>query len=50
VVVQVREVRLTPDLIQGDYLNDEAQRERMQNWVQDIWERKDALLEKMSHA
>ncbi len=45
--VRARLEDLPEDLMQGDYLHDEAYRNRIQQWVQGLWERKDADLEEL---
>jgi hypothetical protein len=41
----VRSIPIPPDLIGGDYIGDEAYRARVQAWVREMWERKDAEVE-----
>jgi 1-acyl-sn-glycerol-3-phosphate acyltransferase len=45
VVVQVRELPIPAELLHGDYAGDAAFRARMQAWVQQLWQEKDATLE-----
>ena len=45
--VRVKEVLIPPEFIGRDYLEDEAFREKFQLWVQELWERKDALIDQM---
>jgi hypothetical protein len=44
--VLVRERPLPPDLIGGDYENDDDYRQRFQTWLNGLWEEKDALIER----
>ncbi len=41
VVVDVREVVVEPWMQGGDYLNDQAYRDRFQRWLTDLWQSKD---------
>jgi hypothetical protein len=45
--VHVDVLPIPADLIAGDYEGDEAFRSRFQDWVNGIWARKDARLERM---
>ena len=45
IVVRVRSVPIPPDLVGGDYIGDAAYRERVQAWVREMWERKDAEID-----
>lgn len=45
IVVQVRERPIPAGLAGGDYENDPAFRERIQDWVNAVWEEKDAAIE-----
>jgi 1-acyl-sn-glycerol-3-phosphate acyltransferase len=46
-VVRVRELPVPADLPAGDYENDPEFRQRFQEWVRQIWEEKDAELERL---
>ena len=46
-VVEVREIPIPKDLIGGSYLEDAKYRERMQQWVADLWQRKDHRLSEL---
>jgi 1-acyl-sn-glycerol-3-phosphate acyltransferase len=48
--VHIRERPIPPELLGGDYQNDPAFRERMQNWLNDVWSEKDRLITKLSAA
>ena len=45
-----RSVPIPPDLIGGDYIGDAAYRERVQTWVREMWERKDAEIDRLLKA
>lgn len=45
--VHVDTIPIPPDMIHGDYEGDEAFRARFQEWVNGLWARKDARLERM---
>ncbi len=45
VVVQVEEVAIPLEMIQGDYENDAVFRQNFQNWINKIWQDKDNLIE-----
>ena len=47
VVVRVKEYLIPEDLLEGNYLEDEAYRGRFQAWVRDIWKKKDQLLDEL---
>lgn len=47
VVVDVRQRKLEPWLIDGDYETDREFRKSMHAWLSDIWTEKDAILEEM---
>jgi 1-acyl-sn-glycerol-3-phosphate acyltransferase len=42
--VSIRERQIPPELLTGDYQNDPAFRERMQNWLNDLWADKDRTI------
>lgn len=47
-VVHVEEKQIPHDLRQGDYENDDDYRQRFQQWVQQLWQDKDQLLNTLS--
>ena len=47
VVVRVETVDIPPELLSRDYLQDEAFRLQVQQWVGDLWQRKDEQLEQL---
>jgi hypothetical protein len=42
--VSIRERPIPADLLNGDYQNDPAFRERLQTWLNDLWADKDRTL------
>ena len=46
--VQVRERPIPAQFVQGDYRNDAALRERMQAWINEVWEEKDRAVARLS--
>lgn len=44
VQVHIQERPIPPALMQGDYRDDAEFRQRMQDWLNDLWQQKDALL------
>jgi len=44
--IHIEKMEVTPDLI-GDYESDPEYRSRFQNWINNLWEEKDLLLERM---
>ena len=46
--VHVRERSIPAELLGGDYQHDAAFRERMQNWLNDVWTEKDELIAQLS--
>ncbi|MFI8481774.1 acyltransferase [Pseudomonas sp. NPDC078700] len=44
VVIDIQTLELEPALHQGDYQNDEQFRLQVQNWVSEMWQRKDARI------
>ena len=54
VIVHVEETKIPSDMLDGDYLEDPVFRERVQEWVRGLWEKKDdriaALLAEASNA
>jgi 1-acyl-sn-glycerol-3-phosphate acyltransferase len=49
VVVRVRKLPLPAELVQGDYVRDPAFRGNVQRWVNELWQVKDALIERITH-
>ena len=47
VIVDIRTRELDPALWQGDYENDPAFRQTVQNWVNQLWMEKDARIEQL---
>lgn len=47
VVVRVETLAIPPELRNRDYLQDDAYRLQVQQWVGDLWEQKDALLSRL---
>jgi 1-acyl-sn-glycerol-3-phosphate acyltransferase len=45
IAVRVKKYDLPPDILKGDYQNDPEFRARFQSWVNDVWSRKDAVIE-----
>jgi len=45
VIVQVDKLKIPPQFLEGDYMNDPAFRKQFQGWVRDLWEQKDARIE-----
>ena len=48
--VSIRERAIPAELLGGDYQNDAAFRERMQNWLNEVWAQKDQLIAQLSHS
>lgn len=48
IVVHANLRPIPPDILAGDYENDPASKERMQEWVSELWAEKDALIEEIS--
>lgn len=46
--VHIRELPIPTELLGGDYQNDAAFRERMQNWLNEVWSQKDRLIAQLS--
>lgn len=42
--VKIRELRIPAELLDGDYQNDPAFRDRLQGWLNDLWIEKDRLI------
>ncbi|HVK61422.1 MAG TPA: acyltransferase [Bdellovibrionales bacterium] len=49
VVVRVRQLEIPQDMLGGNYLEDEAYRERLQEWLRTLWKEKDDLLSELAH-
>lgn len=47
VIVEIRQIQIPPELIGGSYLGDPTYREKMQNWVQNLWQEKDQALTRL---
>lgn len=47
VKVEVRRLMIPPEFSRGDYENDAAFRQKIQNWVADLWAQKDAQISRM---
>lgn len=45
IVVEVKKLQIPPDVLNGDYFENEEFRVRVQNWIRDIWQEKDLLIE-----
>jgi 1-acyl-sn-glycerol-3-phosphate acyltransferase len=45
--VRIRELPIPAELLEGDYQNDPAFRERVQNWLNDIWAEKDRTIARL---
>jgi 1-acyl-sn-glycerol-3-phosphate acyltransferase len=41
IVVRVHRIEIPQEIISGDYLHDNSQRIKVQNWIREIWQRKD---------
>jgi 1-acyl-sn-glycerol-3-phosphate acyltransferase len=50
VTVRVRQREIPAALLEGDYLGDKAFRAQMQEWVNQLWADKDALLDELTRA
>ncbi|MEO7916836.1 MAG: acyltransferase [Dokdonella sp.] len=46
--VSIRQIPIPPELMSGDYENDVAFRERIQEWINQLWTDKDASIDAMS--
>ncbi|MBX2987848.1 MAG: acyltransferase [Bdellovibrionaceae bacterium] len=44
VIVRIREISIPIEFLGGDYQNDPVFREKIQNWVSNLWEEKDQLI------
>lgn len=47
IIVHIEHIQLSPEIFSGDYLEDPIFRERFQNWVCELWQRKDNLIEQL---
>ncbi len=47
VIVDIRSRGIDPALIKGDYENDPAFRQSVQNWVNQLWTEKDARIDRL---
>lgn len=47
VIVDVRKIQIPQELLEGNYLEDPAFREKMQLWVSEIWWQKDRLISRL---
>ncbi|MES3039094.1 MAG: acyltransferase [Bdellovibrionota bacterium] len=47
VKIHVERMIIPPDILEGHYLDDPVFRERVQNWIQEIWEAKDQRISQM---
>ncbi|MEW5765025.1 MAG: acyltransferase [Acidobacteriota bacterium] len=47
IVVHVERLEIPEEFSRGDYLDDPVLRERFQEWVRELWARKDALIERL---
>jgi 1-acyl-sn-glycerol-3-phosphate acyltransferase len=48
IVVHANLRPIPQDILAGDYENDQAAKQRMQDWVSELWAEKDALIEEIS--
>lgn len=49
VIVHVEQMEIPPELLAGDYMNDDAFREMFQGWVNELWLEKDRLIGRLLH-
>jgi 1-acyl-sn-glycerol-3-phosphate acyltransferase len=47
IIVQIRQSRIPDDLLRGDYLRDSEFRRKFQQWLNELWERKDAVIDRL---
>jgi 1-acyl-sn-glycerol-3-phosphate acyltransferase len=47
VIVRARRLAIPAEMLEGDYAEDPAFRERFQEWVRELWSEKDALIERL---
>ncbi len=50
VVIRVEKIAIPSEFLSGNYLEDAAYRENIQNWIRDLWLRKDLLLSNLAAA
>jgi 1-acyl-sn-glycerol-3-phosphate acyltransferase len=50
IAVRMRELPVPPQLCEGDYAKDAAQRARLQQWLADLWREKDLQLDELQAA
>jgi hypothetical protein len=48
--VEIHEIPIPEQLLGGSYLNDLVYREKMQTWIQQLWEQKDRRLSELKAA
>ncbi|MDX1481683.1 MAG: acyltransferase [Woeseiaceae bacterium] len=46
--IEVRQRRLQPWLLEGDYIDDRDHRRRFHRWLADLWREKDAILQRLN--
>jgi 1-acyl-sn-glycerol-3-phosphate acyltransferase len=47
VTVHIRDIRIPADLLRGGYADDARCREAFQQWIRNVWQEKDALIERL---
>ncbi|MFQ5420069.1 MAG: acyltransferase [Anaerolineae bacterium] len=47
VIVRVEELKIPTEFFHGDYLNDPQFRQRFQQWVNQLWQQKDGVIDQM---
>ena len=50
VVADVRRIEIPKVLLEGNYLEDDAVRDRMQSWIREAWAEKDQLIDQLKSA
>jgi 1-acyl-sn-glycerol-3-phosphate acyltransferase len=48
ILIKINKIQITDDLI-GDYVNDPHFRQHMQEWINQLWHKKDESIEQMTH-
>lgn len=48
IIVHVRKLEIPPEVLKGDYLENPADRQRFQQWINEIWKEKDARIGALS--
>lgn len=48
--VKVQKMPVPQEFLKGDYMNDEAHRDRVQTWISGLWQEKDDLIERHQKA